>query len=126
MVRPPRSGAGSRCTGIKLRLTTPAELPLQARQPPPQPARKKPRVPSKSKKIPPGEGPLPESPGDFVNEIHGRIDLFRIWHGLLKSRDVKVKQRAVERLTDMRYKGAAASEEEPQQVVADMPGPKRD
>src|SRR2546426_2547568 len=39
MVRPARSGAESRCTGIKLRLTTPAELPLQARQPPPQPAR---------------------------------------------------------------------------------------
>ena len=85
-----------------------------------EPAGKKPRAPSKSKKIPPGEGPLPESPGDFVNEIHGRIDLFRIWHGLLKSKDVKIKQRAVERLTDMRYKGAAASEEEPQQVVADI------
>ncbi len=107
------------------------EACAEAAPPPPngaahEPAGKKPRAKGKSKIIPPGEGPLPESPGDFVAEIHRRIDLFRIWHNLLKTRDIKIKQRAVERLTDMRYKGAAASEEQPQQVVADMPGPKRD
>src|SRR2546426_1167860 len=92
------------------------EACAEAAPPPPngaahESAGKKPPAKGKSKIIPPGEDPLPESPGDFVNEIHGRIDLFRIWHGLLKSKDVKIKQRAVERLTDMRYKGAAASEE---------------
>ncbi len=81
---------------------------------------KKPRVTGKSTKIPPGEGPLPESPADFVNEVHCRIDLFRIWQSLLRSKDPKVKQRAVEKLTEMRYKGAAALEEEPQQIVLDI------
>jgi hypothetical protein len=45
--------------------------------------------------------------------------LFRIWQSLLRSKDPRIKQRAVEKLTDMRYKGAAL-EEEPQQVVVDI------
>jgi hypothetical protein len=77
-------------------------------------------------KIPPGEGPLPLNPGEFVEEIHRRIDLFQVWQGLLKSKDKKIKQRAVERLTDLRYKGAAALAEEPQEIIFDMPRPKRD
>ena len=80
----------------------------------------------KSTIVLPGEGPLPADPGDFVEEIHKRIDLFKIWQRLLKSKDDKVKQRAVEKLTEMRYKGAAALEEEPQQIVIDLPRPKRD
>jgi hypothetical protein len=77
-------------------------------------------------KIPPGEGPLPLSPGEFVDEIHLRIDLFEVWKGLLQSKDDKIKQRAAERLTDLRYKGAAAPAEESQQIIIDIPGPKRD
>ena len=73
----------------------------------------------------PGGDPLPASPSDFVEEIHRRIDLFEVWHSLLKSKDEKIRQRAVERLTDLRYKGAAAAEE-PQHLIIDMPGPKRD
>jgi hypothetical protein len=80
----------------------------------------------KSEIVPPGEGPLPENPGDFVEEIHKRIDLFKIWQGLLQNKDEKIKQRAAEKLTEMRYKGAAALEEEPQQIVIDLPRPKRD
>ena len=80
----------------------------------------------KSKIVPPGEGPLPANPGDFVEEIHKRIDLFKIWQGLLQNGDDKIKQRAVEKMTEMRYKGAAALEEEPQQIVIDLPCPKRD
>ncbi len=80
----------------------------------------------KSKIVPPGEGPLPANPGDFVEEIHKRIDLFKIWQGLLQNGDDKIKQRAVEKMTEMRYKGATALEEEPQQIVIDLPRPKRD
>ena len=79
-----------------------------------------------SKEVPPGEGPLPATPGDFVEAIHKRIDLFEVWLGLLNSKDDKIKQRAVEKLTEMLYKGAAALEEEPQQIVIDLPRPKRD
>ncbi len=80
----------------------------------------------KSKIVPPGEGPLPATPADFVEEIHKRIDLFKIWQGLLQNEDDKIRQRAVEKVTEMRYKGAAALEEEPQQIVIDLPRPKRD
>lgn len=73
-----------------------------------------------SRILPPGEGPLPDSPGEFVEEIHKRIDLFKVWQRLLKSKDDKIRQRAVERLTDLRYKGAAALDEEPRQIVIDI------
>lgn len=86
----------------------------------------KPAGKSELQKIPPGEGPLPATPSEFVEEIHRRADLFEVWQGLLNFEDIKIKQRAVEKLTEMRYKGVAALEEEPQQIVFDMPRPKRD
>lgn len=74
--------------------------------------------------IPPGENPLPLDVEEFVQEIHSKIDLTEVWHSLLRSKDDKIRQRAVERLTDLLYKGPAASGEEPQQVIFDFP--KRD
>ncbi len=76
--------------------------------------------------IPPGENPLPADPGEFVEEIHKKIDLTKVWRALLRSKDPKIKQRAVEKLTEMRYKGAAALADEPQRIVIDMPRPDRD
>ncbi len=87
---------------------------------------KKPHATGKSTKIPPGEKPLPADAGEFVQEIHRRIDLFRTWQRLLRSKDPKIRQRAAERLTDMFYKDAATSTEEPQQIIFDLPRPKRD
>ncbi len=78
------------------------------------------------KEIPGGEFPLPTDPGEFVDEIHSRIDLFKVWHTLLESKDDKIKQRAVEKLTEMRYKGAAAMADELQPIIIDMPGPERE
>ena len=73
------------------------------------------------KQIPGGEFPLPDGPGEFVEEIHRRIDLFEVWQKLLNnSKDPKIQQRAVEKLTEMRYKGAAALADEPQQIVIDI------
>ena len=80
----------------------------------------------KTKPIPGGEFPLPDNPGEFVEEIHRRTDLFIVWQKLLNHGDPKIQQRAVEKLTEMRYKGAAALADEPQQIIIDMPGPKRD
>jgi hypothetical protein len=80
----------------------------------------------KPRPIPGGEFPLPASPGEFVEEIHRNTDLFISWQKLVNSEDEKVRQRAVEKLTEMRYKGAAALAEEPQQMVVDLPRPKRD
>lgn len=81
---------------------------------------------SERKEIPGGEFPLPLHPGEFVEEIHRRTDLFISWQELLNSKDDKVRQRAVEKVTEMRYKGAAALADEPQQIIFDMPRPNRD
>ena len=87
----------------------------------------KPDALAKERPISGGEFPLPADPGEFVEEIHRRIDLFEVWQKLLNnSKDPKIQQRAVEKLTEMRYKGAAALADEPQQIVFDMPRPNRE
>ena len=70
--------------------------------------------------IPRGEFPLPSNPGEFVEEIHRNSDLFIAWLRLLNSKDEKIRQRAVEKLTEMRYKGAAALSDEAEQIVIDI------
>jgi len=75
---------------------------------------------TRTKKIPGGEFPLPTNPGEFVEAIHRHNDLFIAWQELLNSKNIKIKQRAVEKLTEMRYKGAAALADEPQQIVIDI------
>jgi hypothetical protein len=79
-----------------------------------------------TEQIPGADSPLPASPGEFVEEIHRRIDLFEVWLGLLREKDDKIRQRAVEKLTEMCYKGAAALAEEPRRIIIDMPEPIRD
>jgi hypothetical protein len=86
----------------------------------------KPSGTGSTKQVPPGEGPLPDTADEFVDEIHSRIDLFEVWVGLLRSEDEKIKQRAAERLTDLRYKTGSSQAEEPQQIIFDLPRPKRD
>jgi hypothetical protein len=81
---------------------------------------------TRREKIPGGEFPLPATPTEFVEEIHRRIDLFEVWLGLLREEDDKIRQRAVEKLTEMRYKGAAALADEPKRIIIDMPRPERD
>jgi hypothetical protein len=76
--------------------------------------------------IPGGDFPLPLAPAEFVEEIHRNTDLFISWERLLNSKDEKVRQRAVEKITEMRYKGAAALTDEPQRIIIDMPRPDRD
>jgi hypothetical protein len=70
--------------------------------------------------IPGGEFSLPDHPADFVEGIHRNTDLFIAWRSLLNSTDLKIRQRAVEKLTEMRYKGAGALADEPQQIVIDI------
>jgi hypothetical protein len=70
--------------------------------------------------IPPGEYPLPADVEEFVQEIHRKVDITEVWHGLLRNPDDKIRQRAVEKLTEMRYKGASALADESSQVVVDI------
>lgn len=78
------------------------------------------------KELPPGEYPLPDNPAEFVEEVHRKIDLIEVWHGLLRSKDEKVRQRAIEKLTGMLYEDGALSDDDPQQIIFDLPRPKRD
>jgi hypothetical protein len=74
----------------------------------------------------PGEFPLPDDIADFVDEIHSRIDVFEILSDLLGSKDEKVRQRALEKLLEMKYGRSAESSEEPVQIIMDGPRPQRD
>lgn len=75
---------------------------------------------NEKKQVPGGAFPLPDDPGEFVDEIHRNTDLFISWQRLLNADDEKIRQRAVEKLTEMRYKGAAAMADEPQPIVIDI------
>lgn len=70
--------------------------------------------------MPPGNCPLPDNPAEFVQEIHRKIDLIEVWHGLLRSEDEKIRQRAIEKLTSILYDDGSISAEEPQQIVMDI------
>ena len=74
----------------------------------------------------PGESPLPDDIADFVDEIHSRIDVFEIVSDLLGSEDEKVKQRALEKLLEMKYGRSAETSEEPVQIIMNAPRPQRD
>jgi hypothetical protein len=76
--------------------------------------------------LPPGVNPLPDNPAEFVEEVHRKIDLIEVWHGLLRSKDEKVRQRAIEKLTGMLYEDGALSDDDPQPFIFDLPRPKRD
>ena len=70
--------------------------------------------------VPPGKCPLPDSPVEFVQEIHRKIDLIEVWHSLLRCEDEKIRQRAIEKLTSILYDDGSISAEEPEQVVWDF------
>lgn len=70
--------------------------------------------------VPPGEFPLPDNVAEFVEEVHRKIDLTEVWHRLLRSKDEKIRQRAVERLTDMLYKDACAFDDDEPGIICDV------
>jgi len=76
--------------------------------------------------LPEGNYPLPDNPAEFVEEIHRKVDLTEVWHRLLRSKDEKVRQRAIEKLTGMLYEDGALSSDDPRQIIFDLPRPKRD
>jgi hypothetical protein len=94
------------------------------------PAADKSDTANKKKKRPsrpgPGEIPLPDDIADFVDEVHSRIDVFEITSDLLGSKDEKIKQRALEKILEMKYGRSAESSEEPVQIIMDGPRPQRD
>jgi hypothetical protein len=67
-----------------------------------------------------------DAPG-FVDEMHARVNLYAKYEELLNSPDLKVVQRGIELLLDMKYgKGAATViEEAPKIDFGDLPRPQR-
>ena len=102
------AGAASRRKGKKAPKTTTA-----AKAPP--------------REIVPGLEPLPIDGEAFVDAVHAQVDLVQLEVGLLSSQDDKIVQRELAYLRELRYgKRAGSSEDEPTQIIFDMPGPERD
>jgi hypothetical protein len=81
----------------------------------------------KARKVPGGSEPLPIDAEAFVDAVHSRVDLVRLEEKLLNSEDEKIVQRELAYLRELRYgKRAGASDDEPTQIIFDMPGPERD
>src|SRR5258707_15794198 len=80
-----------------------------------------------SRKLLPGLEPLPIDGEAFVDAVHSRVDLVLLEVKLLRSRDEKVAQRELAYLRELRYsKRAPSSDDEPAQIIFDMPSPERD
>jgi hypothetical protein len=78
-------------------------------------------------KVPGGSEPLPIDAEAFVDAVHSRVDLVLLEEKLLNSLDDKIVQRELAYLRELRYgKRAGASDDEPTQIIFDMPGPERD
>ena len=83
-------------------------------------------VQNANERLPGGDAPVPDDIADFIDEVHSRVDLFEVLADLLNSGDDKIKQRAIERILEMKYGKHAAGSEDPQQIIFDMPRPLRD
>jgi hypothetical protein len=71
--------------------------------------------------------PLPIDGEAFVDAVHTQVDLVQLEVDLLSSKDDKIVQRELAYLRELRYgKRAAIADDEPTQIIFDMPGPERD
>lgn len=74
-----------------------------------------------------GDAPLAYDAPGFVEEMHMRVNLYAEYEALLKTEDLKIKQRALELLLEMKYgRGAPSSAEEaPLRVDVEFPKPQK-
>ena len=79
------------------------------------------------REIVPGLEPLPIDGEAFVDAVHAQVDLVQLEVDLLSSKDDKIVQRELAYLRELRYgKRAPVADDEPPQIIFDMPGPERD
>jgi hypothetical protein len=80
-----------------------------------------------TREIVPGLEPLPIDGEAFVDAVHAQVDLVQLEVDLLSSTDDKIVQRELAYLRELRYgKRAPSSDDEPAQIIFDMPRPERD
>jgi hypothetical protein len=79
------------------------------------------------REVVPGLEPLPLDGEAFVDAVHAQVNLVQLEVDLLRSKDDKITQRELAYLRELRYgKRAAIADDEPTQIIFDMPGPERD
>ncbi len=82
---------------------------------------------SSPREVVPGLEPLPIDGEAFVDAVHAQVDLVQLEVDLLSSGDDKLVQRELAYLRELRYsKRAPSSDDEPAQIIFDMPSPERD
>ena len=90
-------------------------------------ASKKASLANATREIVPGLEPLPVDGEAFVDAVHAQVDLVQLEVDLLSSTDDKIVQRELAYLRELRYgKRAPSANDEPAQIIFDMPGPERD
>lgn len=76
--------------------------------------------------VPPGRRPLPINGEAFVKAVHRQVDLVQLEVLLLRNDDIKIVQRELAYLRELRYgKRAPAGEDEPAAIIFDAPRPER-
>jgi hypothetical protein len=79
-----------------------------------------------TKEYPPGiDEPLAFDAPGFVDEMHARVNLYEVCKTLLESDDLKIQQRMLELLLEMKFgRGAPVATEELQRIDLELPKPK--
>jgi hypothetical protein len=78
----------------------------------------KPRVPSEHEEVgealddlPAGQSELPADSKSFVAQVNARVDLRAAWERLVRAKDLKISQRALEKLSELDYAQGTSSDE---------------
>jgi hypothetical protein len=77
----------------------------------------KPRVPSEHEEVsegddlPAGQSELPADSRSFVAQVNARVDLRAAWERLVRATDLKISQRALEKLSELDYAQGSSSEQ---------------
>jgi hypothetical protein len=82
----------------------------------------KPRVPSEGDFLPAGSGELPGEGAEFVRLVDRRVSLAAGWERLVRASDLKISQRALEKLAELDYKAGAAGGGNGPQFELDVSG----
>jgi len=79
-----------------------------------------------TKEYPPGiDEPLAFDAPGFAEEMHARVNLYEVCKTLLESDDLKIQQRMLELLLEMKLgRGAPVAAEELQRIDLELPKPK--
>lgn len=86
------------------------------------------RVPSEPEEVrgvveelPAGQGEMPADSRSFVAQVNARVDLCAAWERLVRAKDLKISQRALEKLSELDFKLSTSSSDEPRIFDSGVP-----